>query len=247
MPFHFVPGGTFTQGTPGATDRERPYTATLSRDYFVSRTEVTQGQWVALSGGVNPSCFQSATSSSCTTTNSQPTHPVERVSWWSAVGYANALSAAEGLAPCYTLPESGCTGSWQAGTLDCGTQNPGVDASTVQGCTGYRLLTESEFDAKSGGRTQPVGTTTGNGYGLFDMSGNLWEWVWDWVYGGGSGHVYPSGSATDWSGPASGSSRGIRGGSWGFSASDLRSALRSSVYPGSGLDFLGVRLARTAP
>jgi formylglycine-generating enzyme required for sulfatase activity len=199
------------------------------------------------------------------------------------VGYANALSAYEGLPLCYSLPLSECSGSWQAGTLDCGrVVNPGVSAPTVQQCAGYRLLTESEweraarggtttayfwgnssdaslvgpyawFGLNSGGRTQEVGTKTGNAYGLFDMSGNVWEWVWDWVIGFTEGslvpswHYYPLVSATDWSGPASGTNRGVRGGSMRFSAPDLRLAHRYRSEPAFREDDLGFRLARTAP
>jgi formylglycine-generating enzyme required for sulfatase activity len=267
MDFVYVPAGTFEQGTPGATSDERPYTATLTRNYFVSRTEVTQGQWNAATGGTNPSCFQS-TRISCTTSNANNNGPVESVDWYSALAYANWLSSENGLQQCYTL--SGCSDA-SAGWFDGAHSGCPGATFTGLGCTGYRLLTESEweraarvgttstyywgeatdtttvgqhawFTSNSGGRTQGVGQKVMNAYGLYDMSGNVWEWVWDWY-----ASSYPSGSATDYTGPLSGSFRGFRGGSWGDGASSLRSANRDIDDPADRLIFLGLRLARTLP
>ena len=145
-------------------------------------------------------------------------------------------------------------------------------------CTGYRLLTESEweragrggttstyywgeatdtttvgqyawFTSNSGSRTQPVGQKVMNAYGLYDMSGNVWEWVWDWVYTSSAWIPYPSGSATDYLGGSTGSFRGFRGGGWDFSASNLRSARRfyDGFAPTGRGTGVGLRLARTLP
>jgi formylglycine-generating enzyme required for sulfatase activity len=270
MAFVYVPAGTFEQGTPGATNDERTYTATLTRNYFVSRTEVTQGQWKAATSGTNPSCFQTTSGTSCSTTNAFNAGPVEKLDWYSALAYANWLSSQNGLQQCYTL--SGCSDS-STGWFD-GVHSACTGATfTGPGCTGYRLLTESEweraarggattfstyywgeatdattvgqhawFTSNSGRRTQGVGQKVMNAYGLYDMSGNVWEFVWDW-----DAFSYPSGSATDYTGPSSGSFRGSRGGSWSHGAFHLRSARRFDFGPTSRAGSVGLRLARTLP
>jgi formylglycine-generating enzyme required for sulfatase activity len=255
MDFAFVPAGTFLQGTPGGTGRERPYTATISRNYFVSRTEVTQGQWKAATAGVNPS-FNPLSDNL----------PVEQVDWYSTLAYANWLSVNEGLSACYTF--TGCsdvTGGWQDGA------HSGCTGATFTGldCTGYRLLAETEWERaarggttssyfwgestatvtvslyawydENGGRSQPVGGLQQNIYGLHDVSGNVWEWVWDRYALG-----YVSGSATDYLGPSAGSARVFRGGSFSDQPINLRSAFRPERDPTLAAGSIGFRLARTA-
>jgi formylglycine-generating enzyme required for sulfatase activity len=280
MEFAFVPAGTFEQGTPGDTDQERPYTARLTRDYFVSRTEVTQGQWKAGTRGTNPSCYQSLTGTECTPLNMNDNGPVERVDWYSAIAYANWLSTESGLQPCYSLQDcSDDLSGWHDG------DHSGCSDAAFVGldCEGYRLLTESEWErAARGGtttsyywgnsadpattnqfawfgevsqaRTQPVGQKLPNRYGLHDVSGTVSEWIWDWVYDQElrSWHFYPTNNGTDYTGPASGSFRGERGGFWLAVASTQRVSWRGAHPPeelrsDGQFGLLGFRLARTVP
>ena len=233
-----IPVGRFTMGSPpgesGRGDDEGQVKVELTRSFWLMATEVTQGQYRAVTGE-NPSGFKG------------DDLPVEQVSWYDAVKYANALSEREDLTPCYTV--SGTTVGWPKGL----------------GCSGYRLPTEGEWEyaarggeghvysgsatlsdvawygANSGGKTHAVGGKAANGYGLYDMSGNVLEWVWD-----SYGSSLPGGR--DPLGPEAGSGRVLRGGSWSRSARYLRVASRFWDFPGAhGGHYLGFRLARTSP
>jgi formylglycine-generating enzyme required for sulfatase activity len=269
LDFAFIPAGTFEQGTPGSTGDDRPYTATLTRNYYVGRTEVTQAQWRAATEGLNPSCFQSTTGVSCSTLDENDSGPVERVDWYAALAYTNWLSRQDDLQECYTL--NGCTDP-TTGWYD-GRHSGCTDASFVgQGCAGYRLLTESEWErAARGGatsfttfywgdafdeatldryswqsynserRSHPVAQKEMNAYGLFDMAGNVWEWVWDGV------GPYPTEPATDFIYLPTNTFRGYRGGSWDFSPFVMASAYRYGNVFDDRQTSLGLRVARTAP
>jgi formylglycine-generating enzyme required for sulfatase activity len=208
MDFALVPAGTFIQGTPRSNDWDRQFQSTLTRDYWVSTTEVTQGQWKRATGGINPSCFQTPETSSCSTSNNNDLAPVDRVGWGSAALYANWLSAQAGLESCYVVTFSSCdlrVSAWAPGNYYCYY----LDFTDLD-CSGYRLLTEAEweraarggdqrtyvwgdsddaeiateyawYDVSSEARTHPVGSLLPNPYGLFDLAGNVSEHVNDIV------------------------------------------------------------------
>ena len=278
---NYIPAGTFIMGAPsselGTNGTETQHSVTLSFTFFLGQTEVTQGQWKALSGGLNPADFQNTTcvvGACASTENANDNGPVEKLDWYSAVGFANARSAAEGLTSCYTL--SGCTdqtNGWKDGV------HSGCSGATFGGltCSGYRLPTESEWEYAARGGTNTATYLGDLSEGWSDCStaqASLDGIAW-WCGNAGSrthavggktpnsfglfdmlGNVYEYTSdwygtypatVTDPLGAATGSDRIFRGGSWYDSASLARAASRPFATPSTRYSSLGLRLARTAP
>jgi len=233
--FVWLPGGRFTMGSPdteqGRQGDEGPQTeVTLTHGFYICQHEVTQGEYLAVTGS-NPSYFTGDTN-----------RPVEQVSWNDATNYCGQLTAQEqaaGRIPTnwvYRLPtEAEWEYACRAGTTNrfCYGDDPG-----------YTLLGQyAWYGGNSGSLAHPVRQKRPNGWGLYDMYGNVYEWCSDW-YG-----AYPGGSVSDPTGPSSGSDRVYRGGCWDHDAYRCRSADRSWGYPGypAHRDFnLGFRAALAA-
>ena len=222
MEFVLVEPGTFEMGSPatepGRDDDETLHRVTLSQPYYLGKYEVTQGQWAAVMGS-NPSSFS----------NCGRNCPVEAVSWEDAQGFIEELNLREGVTV-YRLPTEA---EWEYAA------RAGTQTAYHFGNATNRLGQYGWYDENSGNRTHPVGQKRPNAFGLYDMLGNVWEWVHDW-YGD-----YPHGAVTDPRGPSSGANRVPRGGSWSDSARYCRVANRYRISPGNRGYILGFRLART--
>jgi sulfatase modifying factor 1 len=237
-----VPGGTFTMGSPageaGRSNDEVQHQVSLS-SYYISATEVTQGQYKALMG-TNPSGFKYKGDSL----------PVEKVSWYDAVAYCNKLCEKEDLSKVYTINGTTVTADWSAKGYRLPTEaewefaaKGGAASSPLAVNAVYagsaNVGDVAWYSSNSGNETHPVGTKAPNALGLYDMSGNVWEWCWDCYMN------YPSGSQSDPAGPSSGLYRVLRGGSWDdIDSSILRSAFRYRHYPEHRDYGLGFRVAR---
>jgi sulfatase modifying factor 1 len=247
----YVPPGEFEMGSPsteqGRFSDETQHLVRLTRGFEMGVFPVTQALYSAVMG-TNPSHFEG------------DQRPVEELSWFDAVRLCNAVSRACGLPEAYSI-----------GSGD----EPTVNWSPLSG--GFRLPTESEWEyaaragtrhiyaggddldavgwheGNSGGQTQAVGQKRPNAWGLYDMSGNVWEWCWDrgdlWSFLGDAAPTSPVSDLTspvsDPTGPASGSVRVLRGGSWYSDPQNARVADRSSDTPDDRNSDLGVRLLRT--
>lgn len=231
-----VEGGSFLMGSNDGGNGEKPAHTVSLTGFYMGKYEVTQEEWCAVMGK-NPSYWVGAKS------------PVDSITWYEAVEYCNKRSRMEGLTPCYT------------GSRDDIICNFGAD--------GYRLPTESEWEYAGRGGTlsgnykysgsnnpgevgwyaenstfknEIVGLKKANELGIYDMSGNLWEWCWDWF----DREYYKTSPWQNPYGPAVGLRRVMRGGSTFNPENYVRTTFRASQKPNIGSTRLGLRVVRNA-
>ena len=207
----YVSGGTFIMGGDESSDQTPTHSVTLS-SYYICKYEVTQALWRAVMGS-NPSKFKG------------DNLPVEQVSWNDCQTFINRLNSYTGRN--FRLPTEA---EWEFAAR-------GGNYSRHYKYSGSNYISDvGWYDDNSGNRSFPVGTKQANELGLFDMSGNVYEWCSDW-YGS-----YSSYSQNDPTGATSGSYRVRRGGGWGNFARGGRLSYRGSCAPDGRSSNLGLRL-----
>ena len=215
--FAVIPSGRFLMGNDAGDADEQPVrTVEITQAFLMQRTEVTQQQWKAIMGS-NPSYF-AACGEVC---------PVESISWDEVEKFLKELNAVDP-GKNYRLPTEA---EWEY-AASAGRRSP-IGGTGIAGDMAW-------FADNSGARTRPVARKKPNAWGLFDMHGNVDEWVQDW-YGEG---YYAQRQNTDPSGPPLGVERVIRGGSWFDDQRELGLSTRFSTPPETTIDRLGFRLVR---
>ena len=254
--FVLIKGGTFEMGSPDTeawrSDDEIQHTVTVS-DFYMSMYEVTQAEYTELTGS-NPSSF------------SGDTLPVETVSWLDAIHYCNARSELEGLRPAYSI--EGQTVTWDRSaegyrlpteaeweyacrtgtTTPFNTENSiSAEEANYYGHYPYQIednyFSQDNLDTKPGEYRQTtveVSSFSPNGWGLYNMHGNVGEWVWDY-YGS-----YVTEKQNNPTGTDTGTLRVYRGGGWNDFAKNMRSAYRAAMAEDKSSFNIGIRLVRNA-
>ena len=255
-----VADGTFMMGSTTTGSNEYPqHQVTLTQGFSMSKYQVTQAQYQTVMGSLPNNL-------TANDYGKGDNYPVYYVSWYDAIVFCNKLSEREGLTPAYSINSTILPSEWGAvPTSSNATWNAVI---IVTGSNGYRLPTEAqwEFAAKGGAlasspykiysgsdtaddvawygegntSTHPVGTKAPNDLGLYDMSGNVWEWCWDWY------ETYPNTAQTDPIGSSlTSGNRVVRGGGYRQSETEVRSVSRGGTLgPHSNWDDVGFRVVR---
>jgi len=242
----WIPPGNFTQGSPTNElhrgSSEGPQVAvTISKGFWMGKCEVTQGEYLAVMGS-NPSYYngdRSGPPDNDQDYGTDLTRPVELVSWHDATNYCRLRTVQERAAgriptnSVYRLPtEAEWEYACRAGTSTRFYFGDDPDYTNVA----YYAWYYENGDLQ----THSVGQLLPNSWGLYDMSGNVWEWCQDWYA------AYPGGSATNPQGPATGTFRVWRGGGWFENPRYCRSARRFNHYPDYIYEGLGIRVVLTS-
>ena len=213
-----VEAGTFMMGA--TSEMQDPYRwekpvhqVTLTNDYYMGKYEVTQALWEAVMGS-NPSYFKG------------DNLPVETVSWNDCQEFISKLNSLTGRK--FRLSTEA---EWEYAARG------GKKSRSYQYSGSSNISDVAWYDGNSGSKTHPVGTKQANELGIYDMTGNVWEWCQDW-YGS-----YSSSSQTNPTGAVSGAHRVYRGGSWDFYAGRCRLSYRRYGTPDYRNSILGLRLA----
>ena len=229
-----IRGDTFEMGCTGEQqdcfDAEKPAHQVVLSDFYIGKYEVTQKQWLLVMG-FNPSSFRNCDK-----------RPVENISWYDVQEFLQKLNQTlpAGQKPYRLLTEA----EWEYAARGGG--NAVLFGNGKNVADPAQINFDSNWDPKPYSivgidrqKTTPVGSFSANPLGLYDMSGNVWEWCNDWY------DSYSSSLQINPTGPPSGTSRVVRGGSWFYYPQACRVASRLNVRPDTRSYLVGFRLARS--
>jgi formylglycine-generating enzyme required for sulfatase activity len=232
MKLVLIPKGTFMMGpesAEGRTERKTQHQVTLTNDFYLGVTEVTQAQYQKVMGE-NPSRFQNDKIK-----GDSSNHPVEKVSWLDAVDFCNRLSELpeeKKAGRVYRLPTEA---EWEHAC------RAGSKTAYFFGDEAQSLSEYAWFGINGDSQTHPVGSKKPNAWGLYDMHGNVWEWCSDWY------SDYPEKPVIDPTGPSKATDHVVRGGSYANEPTGCRSATWSCFRPKDRFLHLGFRVALSVP
>ena len=210
----FLMGGTSEQGGDALGDESVIRRVTVS-DFYIGQFEVTQSQWEAVMGS-SVSQQRNKANSSWPLLGIGPNYPMYYVSWEDAMEFCRILSRKTGKN--YSLPTEA---EWEYAAR-------GGQKSNHTKYSGSHLVDNAAWCfGNSSGSTHPVGTKSPNELDIYDMSGNVWEWCYNWY-----SYSYNGGETNNPFGPGSGSDRVLRGGAWDYFVTYCRVSSRSYGSPG---------------
>ncbi|HLP15706.1 MAG TPA: SUMF1/EgtB/PvdO family nonheme iron enzyme [Bacteroidota bacterium] len=251
-------GGTFQMGSAFGTANELPAHSVTVATFYIDPTEITFDKWTAVRTWGLTHGYTDLPAAQNGSNAGGANNPVTAVNWYDAVKWCNARAEMDGLNPMYYTDKTLAV-VYRTGESDIAADNVKWTAN------GYRLPTEAEWEyaarggsstlaytysgsatlgdvawyyTNSGNSTHTVGTKQANELGIFDMSGNVWEFCWDWT------GAYAASAQTDPTGSATGSARVTRGGAFNGATevgNDCRVAFRTGTLPAQRVNNTGFR------
>ena len=263
--FVFVEAGTFKMGSTEGFDTNKPvHEVTITKPFYMGKYEVTQAEYEVY-------CSYGSSSPSSSYGDGD-NYPAYYVSWYDALVYCNKRSMAEGLTPCYSINDStdpedwgdvptSSSGTWNS--VECNWNANGyrlpteaeweyaaragdntVDSLTYSGTSDVNKLGDYAWYYDSANdNTHEVGTKLPNAFGLYDMSGNVWEWCWNWFT---DSYDTTTEGGSDPTGASAGSYRVYRGGGWSSNSDYCAVSCRNLNDPSLRYDNLGFRVVRAS-
>ena len=263
--FVLVEAGSFQMGSnKGYSDNKPVHEVTITKPFYMGKYEVTQAEYEVY-------CNYGSSSPSSNYGDGD-NYPAYYVSWYDALVYCNKRSIDEGLTPCYSISGNTDPNKWGTvptsrdstwDAVECNWTANGyrlpteaeweyaaragddtVDSLTYSGTSDVNKLGDyAWYGSNSGSETHEVGKKLYNAYGLYDMSGNVWEWCWNWFT---SSYDTEAEGGSDPTGASAGSYRVYRGGGWSFNSDDCAVSCRYGDYPYYRYYFLGFRVVRAS-